>query len=96
MNTGWYLTVTALLMKIGLVSSIEGHFALKAAIGGVVMIIQVIISLSGKATTFEKWTVPPTVAILLMMTIAAWGFMGIDLFQGVDLEEPTILRHPQL
>lgn len=72
--------VTALLMKIGLVSSIEGHFALKAAIGGVVMIIQVIVSLFGyKAiSTFEKWTVPPTVAILLMMTIAAWGFMGID------------------
>ena len=48
--------VTALLMKIGLVSSIEGHFALKAAIGGVVMIIQVIISLFGyKAiSTFES------------------------------------------
>lgn len=72
--------VTALLMKIGLVSSIEGHFVLKAAIGGVVMITQIVVSLFGyKAiSTFEKWTVPPTVAILLTMTIAAWGFMGID------------------
>lgn len=72
--------VTALLMKVGLVDSISGHFALKAAIGGVVMIIQVIISLFGyKAiSTFEKWTVPPTVAILVIMTIAAWGFMGVD------------------
>lgn len=72
--------VTALLMKVGLVSSISGHFALKAAIGGIVMIIQVFISLFGyKAiSTFEKWTVPPTVAILLVMTIAAWGFMGVD------------------
>jgi NCS1 family nucleobase:cation symporter-1 len=72
--------ITALLMKIGLVDSIEGHFVLKACIGAVVMIIQVIVSLFGyKAiSTFEKWTVPPTVAILLAMTIAAWGFMGID------------------
>lgn len=72
--------VTALLMKLGFVDSIEGHFALKAIIGGVVMLIQVIISLFGyKAiSTFEKWTVPPTVLILLVMTIAAWGFMGVD------------------
>lgn len=72
--------VTALLMKIGLVDSIDGHFALKAAIGGVVMLVQVIVSLFGyKAiSTFEKWTVPPTVVILVAMTIAAWGFMGID------------------
>lgn len=72
--------VTALLMKAGLVSSISGHFALKAAIGGIVMVIQVLISLFGyKAiSTFEKWTVPPTVAILVVMTIAAWGFMGVD------------------
>lgn len=72
--------VTALLMKVGLVSSIEGHFALKATIGGVVMVIQIIVSLFGyKAiSTFEKWTVPPTVAILFVMTVAAWGFMGID------------------
>lgn len=72
--------VTALLMKIGLVDSIDGHFALKAAIGGMVMLVQVIVSLFGyKAiSTFEKWTVPPTVVILVAMTIAAWGFMGID------------------
>lgn len=72
--------ITALLMKVGVVDSIAGHFVLKACIGAVVMIIQVIVSLFGyKAiSTFEKWTVPPTVAILLAMTIAAWGFMGID------------------
>ena len=72
--------VTALLMKVGLVDSISGHFVLKAVIGGVVMIIQVIISLFGyKAiSAFEKWTVPPTVAILVIMTIAAWGFMNVD------------------
>lgn len=72
--------VTALLMKVGLVDSIEGHFALKAGIGAFVMLVQVVVSLFGyKAiSTFEKWTVPPTVAILVAMTIAAWGFMGID------------------
>lgn len=72
--------VTALLMKIGIVDSIDGHFALKAVIGGLVMIVQVIVSFFGyKAiSTFEKWTVPPTVAILIAMTIAAWGFMDID------------------
>lgn len=72
--------VTALLMKIGLVNSIQGHFLLKACIGAVVMIVQVVVSLFGyrAISTFEKWTVPPTVAILLLMTVAAWGFMHID------------------
>ncbi|WP_314688196.1 cytosine permease [uncultured Bifidobacterium sp.] len=72
--------VTALLMKIGVVDSIDGHFWLKAGIGAIVMVVQVVISLFGyKAiSTFERWTVPPTVAILLAMTIAAWGFMGVD------------------
>lgn len=72
--------VTALLMKVGLVDSISGHFALKACIAAVVMIIQVVVSLFGYngIATFEKWTVPVTVAILAVMTIAAWGFMDID------------------
>jgi NCS1 nucleoside transporter family len=72
--------VTALLMKVGVVDSVKGHFWLKAGIGLIVMIIQVVVSLFGyKAiSTFEKWTVPPTVAILLAMTVAAWGFMGVD------------------
>ncbi|WP_204467139.1 purine-cytosine permease family protein [Bifidobacterium pullorum] len=72
--------VTALLMKLSLVDSIAGHFWLKAGIGGVIMVIQVVVSLFGYRciSTFEKWTVPPTVAILVVMTIAAWGFMGVD------------------
>nr|WP_230977383.1 cytosine permease [Georgenia yuyongxinii] len=72
--------VLALFGKIGWVDPDLANYGWKFAVAAAVMCVQVTIALFGyKAIAgFEKWTVPPTIAILIAMSIAAWFFMDID------------------
>lgn len=87
-NIGWCAINTwiildliiAILGSIGVVDPSIDNFGLKIIIAAIIMVAQVIVTLFGyKAiAAFEKWTVPVTVVILAVMTIAAWGFIGVD------------------
>ena len=72
--------VMALFGKIGLVDPTLTNYGWKFAVAAAVMCLQVTIALFGyrAISTFERWTVPPTIAILVAMSIAAWFFMDID------------------
>lgn len=68
--------VVALLGKLG----VPGSGALKVFLVLAIMVLQVAIAAVGiKAiTTFEKWTVPVTVVVLVVMTVVAWTQLGVD------------------
>lgn len=72
--------VMALFGEIGLVDPALDNYGWKFAVAAAVMLAQVTIALFGyrAISAFEKWTVPPTLAILVAMSIAAWFFMDID------------------
>jgi NCS1 nucleoside transporter family len=68
--------VVALLGQLG----IEGGVAMKVAIVAVVMALQTWIAANGFRwiAAFEKYTVPVTLAVLLVMTVVAWTKLDID------------------
>lgn len=72
--------VVALLGKLGLVDPDAANHLWKIAIAAVVMGIQVAVSWFGyrAISTFERWTVPPTIAVLVAMSVIAWFFLDID------------------
>lgn len=72
--------VIALLGEIGWVDPAASNYGVKIGIAAVIMVIQVAISMAGyKAiAAFERWTVPPTVVILVLMSLFAWIFLDID------------------
>ena len=72
--------VMALFGKLGLVDPDLANYGWKFGVAAAVMVVQVTIALFGyrAIAAFEKWTVPPTLAILVAMSIAAWFFMDID------------------
>lgn len=72
--------VMALLGKLGIVDAGAANYGPKIIVGALIMLAQVVISWFGyKAiATFERWTVPPTIAILVAMSIAAWFFLDIN------------------
>ncbi|MFD1507134.1 cytosine permease [Georgenia yuyongxinii] len=72
--------VMALFGKIGLVDPTLTNYGWKFAVAAAVMAVQVTIALFGyrAISAFERWTVPPTIAILVAMSVAAWVFMDID------------------
>jgi toxin CptA len=72
--------VMALLGKLGLVNASVPNDGLRILVGALIMIVQVIISWLGyrAIATFEKWTVPVTLAILAVMSIVAWFFLHVD------------------
>lgn len=72
--------VLALFGKIGLVDPSLDNYGWKFGVAAAVMLVQVMIALFGyrAIAAFERWTVPPTIAILIAMSIAAWFFMDID------------------
>lgn len=72
--------VMALLGSIGWVDPAQPNYVAKIAVAAIIMVAQVIIAFFGyKAiAAFEKWTVPPTIAVLVAMSAVAWFGMDID------------------
>jgi NCS1 family nucleobase:cation symporter-1 len=74
--------VMALLGRIGIVDPDSTAHGPRIAVGAIIMVIQVVIAWFGYRViaAFERWTVPPTVAILVAMTAVAW--IGLDVEWG--------------
>lgn len=72
--------VTALLGELGLVDPAAANYGWKVGIAATIMGIQVLISWIGyrAISAFERWTVPPTIVVLVGMSVAAWFFLDID------------------
>ena len=72
--------VIALLGSVGLVDPEESNIGWKIAVAAVIMAIQVGISFLGyrAIAAFERWTVPPTLIVLALMSVVAWFFLDID------------------
>ncbi|MCM3897905.1 purine-cytosine permease family protein [Gordonia sputi] len=78
--------VMALLGSIGLVDPNASANGARIAVAAVIMAAQVAIAWFGYRviSAFERWTVPPTVLILLAMTIVAWTSLDVDWGHGTD------------
>ncbi|MFE9174402.1 purine-cytosine permease family protein [Streptomyces kebangsaanensis] len=72
--------VMALLGKLGLVDPNAANDGWRILVAAGIMAIQVAISWIGyrAISAFERWTVPPTILVLLVMSVAAWFFLHID------------------
>lgn len=72
--------VMALLGKLGLVDPDASNYAWKIAVAALIMAVQVAISWIGyrAISAFERWTVPPTIVVLVAMSVVAWFFLDID------------------
>lgn len=72
--------VMALLGKLGIVDPAGENYAAKIAVAAFLMAIQVAISWLGyrAISAFERWTVPPTIVVLVLMSVTAWFFLDID------------------
>ncbi len=78
--------VMALLGKIGLIDADATNNGARIAVAAVIMALQVGIAWFGYRviSTFERWTVPPTVAILFAMTVVAWIGLDVDWGRASD------------
>jgi NCS1 nucleoside transporter family len=72
--------VMALLAKIGVVDPHGANHAWKILVAALIMAVQVAISWAGyrAIAAFERWTVPPTIVVLIAMSVVAWFFLDID------------------
>lgn len=72
--------VLALFGKLGLVDPELRNVGVRIATAAVIMAIQAALAWFGYGAiaAFEKWTVPPTLVVLVGMSIVAWGFMDLD------------------
>lgn len=72
--------VMALLSELGAVDPAAGNHAAKLGVAAVIMGVQVLISWFGyrAISNFERWTVPPTIAVLVLMSLVAWTGLEID------------------
>jgi NCS1 nucleoside transporter family len=72
--------VMALFGKLGVVDPTAENYAAKIAVAAFLMAVQVAISWLGyrAISAFERWTVPPTIAVLVLMSVVAWFFLDID------------------
>ncbi|MET0897173.1 MAG: cytosine permease [Mycobacterium sp.] len=72
--------VMALLGRIGLVDPDNAAHGARIGVAAFIMIIQVAIAWFGYRViaAFERWTVPPTVVVLLAMTGVAWIGLDVD------------------
>jgi len=72
--------VMALLGKLNVVNPADKNYGVRILVASLIMLIQVVVSWLGyKAiAAFERWTVPPTIAILIAMSITAWFFLDIN------------------
>lgn len=72
--------VIALFGELGWVDPTASNVGWKVGVAAAIMAVQVGISMAGyKAiAAFERWTVPPTVVVLVLMSIVAWFYLDID------------------
>src|SRR3954454_4799779 len=72
--------VMALFGKLGFVDPAADNYPAKIAVAAFLMTIQVVISWRGyrAIAAFERWTVPPTIAVLALMSVTAWFFLDIN------------------
>jgi toxin CptA len=72
--------VMALLGRIGVVDPAATNYPWKIGVAALIMGVQVAISWAGYRTiaAFERWTVPPTIAVLVAMSVVAWFYLDID------------------
>ncbi|PTR31035.1 toxin CptA [Rhodococcus sp. OK519] len=72
--------VMALFGELGWVDPAASNVGWKIGVAFVIMAIQVAVSMAGyKAiSAFERWTVPPTVVVLVLMSVVAWFQLDID------------------
>lgn len=72
--------VMALLGRIGIVDPDNASAAPRILVAAIIMAIQVAIAWFGYRViaTFERWTVPPTVVVLVAMTLVAWFALDVD------------------
>ena len=72
--------VMALFGSIGWVDPTQENYGWKIGVAAVIMGLQVLIAFFGyKAiAAFERWTVPPTILVLIAMSAVAWFGMDID------------------
>ena len=72
--------VMALLGQLHLVDPDAANIPAKIAVAAVIMAIQVTIAWLGyrAIATFERWTVPPTLAVRILMSTVAWFHLHID------------------
>lgn len=72
--------VMALFGKLGWVDPNVKNEMIRIAVAAVIMLIQVTISWLGyrAIAAFERWTVPPTLLVLISMSVVAWFFMNIN------------------
>lgn len=72
--------VMALFGKLGLVDPSAPNYSAKIAVAVGIMVVQVVISWIGyrAISGFERWTVPPTIAVLVAMSLVAWTQLDID------------------
>ncbi|GAB3691077.1 purine-cytosine permease family protein [Saccharopolyspora tripterygii] len=72
--------VMALLGELGLVDPDAQNHAAKLLVAAAIMLAQVVISWFGyrAIAAFERWTVPPTIAVLVLMSLVAWTQLQID------------------
>ncbi|MQA09034.1 MAG: cytosine permease [Pseudonocardiaceae bacterium] len=81
--------LVTLFGEVGFIDPSAENTALRIAIAAVLMALQLWIALGGfkVISIFERWTTPPTLAVLLLMTVTAWGFIGVDWsYSGAGLE----------
>ncbi|NDK90966.1 cytosine permease [Gordonia desulfuricans] len=78
--------VMALLGRIGIIDAGGTNNGARILVAAVIMITQVTIAWFGYRviSTFERWTVPPTVAILMVMTGVAWIGLDVDWGHATD------------
>ena len=72
--------VMALLGKLGIVDPAAENHGPKILVALIIMAIQVGISFLGyhAIAAFERWTVPPTIVVLVGMSLVAWFMLDID------------------
>lgn len=72
--------VMALLGQLHLVDPEAPNISAKIVVAALIMAIQVTIAWLGyrAIATFERWTVPPTLAVLILMSVVAWFHLPID------------------
>ncbi|MCZ4150683.1 cytosine permease, partial [Escherichia coli] len=72
--------VLALFGKIGWVDPAQENMLIRIAVAAVIMTLQVIICYRGyrAISRFERLTMPPTVIVLIAMSIIAWTQLDID------------------
>ena len=72
--------VMALLGQLGVVDPAAENHGAKILVALLLMAVQVTISWLGyrAIAAFENWTVPPTIVVLVAMSVVAWFFLDID------------------